>query len=92
MGQTPRCKGCPTSGIWVGKVFIPGVRRERSPWKGPTCEQGSKRLKDESEVPGMIQGMKGRSLHPENREGELGTVWEGLGRDGFRKTVETFNP
>lgn len=37
--------------------------------------------------------MRRKSSHPEmNIEGELGIVWEGLGRDGFRKTVETFDP
>ena len=37
--------------------------------------------------------MRRKRSHPEmNIEGELGIVSEGLGRGGFRKTVETFDP
>lgn len=55
-----RCRG-----LGLDEVSVPGICREQSHWKGPVVNREAKRLKCESEVHGMTQGMKGRNLHLE---------------------------
>lgn len=56
-----RCQAC-ESGVWLGKVCMPGARRRRAT-RESECVGGGQRLNCECEAHGGRRGVEGRPSH-----------------------------